>query len=93
MNALENTAWEEIFSPVARVHDMVGAQEPKTSQIGINEPASCGTYKKVEHNHNEKNVQRVFHESGECVLIYFLPSPPSSIVLISIFNSHINVNC
>ena len=45
VNALENTAWEEISSLVARVRDSLGEHDPKTSQMGINVPASCGTWR------------------------------------------------
>ena len=43
VNAFEKTAWQEISSPDERVHEMLGAIDPKTSQIGINDPASSGT--------------------------------------------------
>lgn len=55
MNALEKTAWEEISSPVLRVHGTMGAHEPKTSQIGINAVASCGTW--TDNHKNEKKKQ------------------------------------
>lgn len=42
-NAFEKTAWAEISSPVVRVHEVFSTHDPNTSQIGINEPASCGT--------------------------------------------------
>lgn len=44
VNALENTAWAFISSPVVRLHEIFGEQEPKTSQMGINAPARCGTW-------------------------------------------------
>lgn len=40
VNALEKTACAEISSPVGRVHKLLGMQDPKTSQMGINEHAS-----------------------------------------------------
>lgn len=42
-NAFEKMACAQISSPVARLHEMFGTHDPNTSQIDINEPASCGT--------------------------------------------------
>lgn len=44
INAFENTAWADISSPDVSVHEIFGTHDPKTSQIGINEHASCGTW-------------------------------------------------
>lgn len=45
VNAFEKIAWALISSPVVSVHETLGTHDPKTSQIGINEPARWGTWK------------------------------------------------
>ena len=44
INALENTVWTDISSPVVLVHEILGKQDPNTSQIAISAPASSGTW-------------------------------------------------
>jgi len=58
-NALENTTWQEIFSPVAAVHDTLGTHDPNASHIGISAAASSGTWKKM-----VKWIQRIRKQTG-----------------------------